>query len=122
MLSIIGAVVAGLSVFAGAFGAHALADSLTPQQAGWWDTANRYQFGHGLALVLCAIPPAGRARTVAGCAFLIGIAAFCGALYGLALGGPRWLGMVAPIGGASMMAGWAALAIALGRSRGRGRS
>lgn len=113
MIPPIGALLAGLAVLAGAFGAHALRDALTPEQSGWWETASRYQLAHGIALVLCAIPPAGRARTVAGFAFLVGIVAFCGALYGLAAGGPRWLGMVAPIGGAAMMVGWAALAVAL---------
>ncbi len=41
---------------------------------------------------------------------LVGASWFAAALYGLALGGPRWLGALAPIGGAAMISGWLALA------------
>jgi len=34
---------------------------------------------------------------------------FSGSLYWLALGGPRWLGPVTPIGGLCFIAGWIAL-------------
>jgi uncharacterized membrane protein YgdD (TMEM256/DUF423 family) len=43
-------------------------------------------------------------------AFLVGTALFCGALYGLALGGPNWLGAAAPLGGLGFIAGWSCLA------------
>ena len=35
---------------------------------------------------------------------------FSGALYGIGVGGPRWLGMIAPLGGVSLILGWCALA------------
>jgi uncharacterized membrane protein YgdD (TMEM256/DUF423 family) len=41
---------------------------------------------------------------------MAGIVVFGGTLYALALGGPRWLGAVTPIGGLCFLAGWAALA------------
>jgi uncharacterized membrane protein YgdD (TMEM256/DUF423 family) len=44
--------------------------------------------------------------------FLAGALLFPGALYGLALHGPRWLGAVAPFGGTSFILGWLALAAA----------
>ncbi len=47
---------------------------------------------------------------VAGWAFGLGILLFSGSLYGLALGGPRLLGPVTPLGGVSFIVGWIALA------------
>jgi uncharacterized membrane protein YgdD (TMEM256/DUF423 family) len=47
---------------------------------------------------------------IAGWAFVAGVLIFCGTLYGLAFGGPRWLGAITPIGGVSFMVGWACLA------------
>jgi uncharacterized membrane protein YgdD (TMEM256/DUF423 family) len=41
---------------------------------------------------------------------------FSGTLFAMALGAPRWLGAVTPLGGLSFLAGWAALAWAAGRS------
>jgi uncharacterized membrane protein YgdD (TMEM256/DUF423 family) len=41
---------------------------------------------------------------------------FSGTLYAMALGGPRWLGAVTPIGGVLIIAGWAWLAWAVARS------
>jgi uncharacterized membrane protein YgdD (TMEM256/DUF423 family) len=43
-----------------------------------------------------------------------GILVFSGTLYGIAFGGPRWLGAITPIGGlcfltAWLLAGWSAL-------------
>jgi uncharacterized membrane protein YgdD (TMEM256/DUF423 family) len=37
---------------------------------------------------------------------LIGAAIFAVSLYAMALGCPRWLGAVTPIGGAMMIGGW----------------
>lgn len=38
--------------------------------------------------------------------WLLGILLFSGSLYGLALGGPQWLGPVTPLGGIFLLAGW----------------
>jgi uncharacterized membrane protein YgdD (TMEM256/DUF423 family) len=43
--------------------------------------------------------------------FVLGITLFSGSIYALTLGAPRWLGMVAPVGGTSFMLGWAAIAV-----------
>ena len=50
------------------------------------------------------------APVVAGSAFLIGILFFSGSLYSLALGGPRWLGPITPLGGLAFIVGWASFA------------
>ena len=37
---------------------------------------------------------------------VIGMLLFAGSIYALTAGAPRWFGMVAPLGGLSLMAGW----------------
>lgn len=88
--------------------AHRLGQALTMQ--GW----------HALALLgtgLLAERRTGWAAHVAGGAFLLGMALFCGAVWSVALTGQSW-GRLAPAGGTLLMLGWLALAVAaLGRSR-----
>ena len=112
----LGATFALLAVALGAFGAHGLEGRLDARAQRSFETAARYQMFHAIALVLTGLAatrwPSLRSIRVAGIAFTVGIAAFCGSLYGLAAGGPRGLGMVAPLGGLSFMVGWAALAVA----------
>jgi uncharacterized membrane protein YgdD (TMEM256/DUF423 family) len=43
--------------------------------------------------------------------FVGGGLVFSGTLYAMALGAPRWLGAVTPLGGAALIAGWLALAL-----------
>ncbi len=110
-----GAIVAMLGVALGAFGAHGLEGKIDARAIASWHTASRYQMIHALALIATAWATRawpGRAPKVAGICFSVGLVLFCGSLYALALGSPRAFGMVAPIGGLSFMAGWAALATA----------
>jgi uncharacterized membrane protein YgdD (TMEM256/DUF423 family) len=53
---------------------------------------------------------------LAGWLFLAGIALFSGSLYALALGAPKWLGAVAPLGGTAFVLGWLAFAVAAWRA------
>lgn len=108
----IGALLALLAVAAGAFGSHALAARLTPDRLATWEIGARYQMYHALALLAAgwAAGRCGGAAVLAGWLFLGGTLVFSGTLYALALGGPRWLGAVTPVGGLTLMAGWAALA------------
>ncbi len=109
----IGAVLAGVSVAAGAFGAHALKAILTPDLLAAFETGARYQMYHALALVAVGLSrrqddtPAFRQ---AGIAFLIGIGLFSGSLYALALSGIRGLGALTPLGGLAFLTGWALFA------------
>ncbi|TPE62329.1 DUF423 domain-containing protein [Sandaracinobacter neustonicus] len=90
-----------LAVTIGAFGAHAITD---PQAKEWIITATRFQLPHAAAaFALLAWQP--RAK-LAPWLLTLGALIFAGALQGLALGGPRLLGMVAPVGGTLMIAGW----------------
>ena len=92
-----------VAVGLGAFGAHALRNGFSPEAKGWWETATLYMMVHAVAALACAI----WGVKGAGWAFVVGAAIFAGALYGLALGAPRFLGAVTPIGGVAMLIGWA---------------
>ncbi|MDE1899992.1 MAG: DUF423 domain-containing protein, partial [Xanthomonadaceae bacterium] len=100
------------AVLLGAFGAHALSGHLAAQAMSVWHTAVDYQFWHALALALAAFAaPPGRARAVALRAFGLGIVLFSGSLYALALGAPRWIGVITPMGGLALIIGWVALGL-----------
>ncbi len=108
------------AVALGAWAAHGLEAAHGARAVVLVETAVRYQFWHVLAMIAALVldhiarreqPPAEAAwLVVAGVLFAIGTIVFCGALYALAFGGPRWMGAVAPIGGTVLIAGWLALA------------
>jgi uncharacterized membrane protein YgdD (TMEM256/DUF423 family) len=119
----IGCVWAAVGVALGAFGAHALKDTLreTGQLANW-QTAVRYQMWHALALVgfglLCRRRAAG---ALPGWLFLTGSLLFSGSIYLLAfdlLSALIW--PLTPLGGVLLIAGWLAFAISALRSRPEG--
>ena len=113
----IAAIFGGLSVAGGAFGAHALREKIIERSLEIFDTGDRYQMYHALALLLVAIlmsrlesPPT--TLLVSGWLFIIGVVIFSGSLYAISLTGIKSLGAVAPLGGLALMLGWAALAVA----------
>lgn len=106
------ALLGGLTVAIGAFGAHGLRAML--EASGRFDTfetAVRYQFYHTLALlavgILAVVRPElrGPIGTTAAL-WLGGILFFSGSLYLLCFTGITKLGAVAPIGGLLLIAGW----------------
>jgi len=111
---LIAAALAGAaSVALGAFGAHALRETLDEQALATWRTAIDYAFWHALALLgVAALARDGvtRALAVAAVAFVAGIVLFSGSLCALALGAPRAVGIITPFGGVALIAGWLALA------------
>jgi uncharacterized membrane protein YgdD (TMEM256/DUF423 family) len=112
---VLGALFAGLSVAAGAFGAHALRGQLEPRMLEVFETAARYQMYHALALFAVAWlvqQTQAQAAQLAGWAFVAGILLFSGSLYAMALTGVRVLGAITPIGGVAFIVGWCALAVA----------
>ena len=98
-----------IAVAAGAFAAHGVTD---PQVKDWLRTGAQYQLAHVVA-AMAALGLFGRSlrgARLAAWLFLVGAALFSGSLYMMALTGARWLGAVTPVGGLSMLAGWASLA------------
>ena len=86
---IAGSVIGFFSVAAGAFGAHALKESLTAE-------------------LLARLDPGPLLRR-AGQGFTLGVVLFTGSLWILALTGQRWLGMVTTLGGISFLFAWSQL-------------
>lgn len=108
-----GCVFAFLGVAAGAFGAHALASRLPAERLDTFEIAVRYQMYHALALLALAWAAdrwPGAALHAAGWLFGAGILVFSGTLYAIALGAPRWLGAITPLGGVALMSAWLLLA------------
>lgn len=98
-----------LGVAAGAFGAHALGDSLGPDRVRTFETAVRYQLFHALALIGVGLASAhwpDRRWKVAGVFMTAGAVLFSGSLYALSLLDFGIFGAVAPVGGVSLLAGW----------------
>ena len=112
----VGALLGALAVTFGAFGAHALKARLGAEALDWWHTAVEYQMGH--AIVILALGLAYRPGTrLPGWLFVAGTLIFSTTLYALALGAPKWLGAVTPLGGLAMIGGWVVLAWRAGRGR-----
>ena len=103
---------AGLTAVAmAAVAAHGLG-GLDPAALAMVRSGIEMQGWHALALLACGLwaPRGGKLADAAGAAFAAGILLFCGALYALALGEVR-LGIMAPVGGTLLMAGWALLGL-----------
>ena len=118
------AILGGLGVAFGTFGAHLLPGFLekadyTPDQAAGAiassQTGVRYQMFHVPVLILIGVllsPGRRRALQVAGWAFLLGVLLFSGFLYAwiLTLQAWPWMVHVVPVGGTLLIVGWLALA------------
>ncbi len=98
MIGVFAALSAALAVAAGAFGAHGAS---SPLAAEWLRTGAFYQLVHAVAALAIMNNAQGAATTL-----LVGGGIFAVTLYVMALGGPRWLGAVTPIGGTLLIAGW----------------
>ena len=114
----IGAILGGLAVVAGTFGAHGLEGKVEPRALQTFEIGVRYQMYHALALVAVGLlslrTGSNRALSAAGWFFLVGSIVFPGSLYLLVLAGgtAQWLGGIAPIGGTAFILGWFTLAAA----------
>lgn len=118
----VGAILGGLAVVAGTFGAHGLEGKVEPGDLETFEVGVRYQMYHAFALIAVGLlamrsgpgPGSSRALSASGWLFLVGSIVFPGSLYLLVLAGGTadWLGMIAPIGGLAFIAGWFSLASA----------
>ena len=106
-----------LATVCGAFGAHALKGQLSAERLQRWDTAVRYHFFQALGLIGVGLTlraleggagglAAAAALRAAGALIVSGIILFSGSLYALALGAPRALGVLTPLGGLAWIAAW----------------
>lgn len=110
-----------LSVALGAFGAHGLKGVLDQYGKGIYETAVQYHMYHSLALLAVGALQICRPKCnlkLSGGSFIIGMVLFSGSLYLLALTGLKWLGAVTPVGGITLLLGWAGLFYAVSRQKG----
>jgi len=107
------AILGGLAVALGAFGAHALEGRVEARLLEVFETGVRYQFYHALALIAVVVAishwPNSNLPIIAGWLFVAGIVIFSGSLYLMTFTGIRWLGAITPIGGVAFIAGWLCL-------------
>jgi len=109
---IAGAVLAGLSVALGAFGAHAIVDTVSAERLETWHTAAKYLMSHGQALILVGILAHVFKIPLKWTIILLfsGTCVFSSSLFLLVITDTPWLGAIAPIGGFLMISGWLSLA------------
>lgn len=118
LILILAAVLGALTVALGAFGAHGLEKTLNelPRGREYWGTATQYALVHAAALVGLAGYAAREngSKVVRGAAWCWfgGAVVFAGALMTIALGGPKWFGAIAPIGGTALILGWVLAGVA----------
>lgn len=107
----------------GAIGTHGLRDVLLERgMTNAWETAARYHLLHSIALLAVGVALSqsdSNAKWLGWAArgWMAGVLLFSGSLYALALGGPRWLGPVTPLGGVCLLFGWFAVGVAGLRKR-----
>ena len=111
-----------LAVILGAFGAHKLKELVPPESVSTFQTGVTYQFYHVFALLALAllynyIP--GTLHEWAGRCFIIGVLLFSGSLYlfttfkVMGLDIPKGIGLITPLGGLFLIAGWVNLLVAV---------
>ncbi|HVN74713.1 MAG TPA: DUF423 domain-containing protein [Thermoanaerobaculaceae bacterium] len=116
----LGSALLAVAVAAGALGAHFLRGRLDAPSLSLWETAVRYLVVAGAGLLAVGLADDRQPRagwTAAGACLAVGAVIFSGTVGGLALGGPRWLGAVTPLGGVLLIAGFAVSAATAFRRR-----
>lgn len=105
---ILASFLAAIAVGAGAFGAHALEESLSPKRLETWNTAVTYHMWHALALIgLALVSKVFEVDLIWSMSLIVaGIFIFSGSLYLLCLTDTGWLGAITPIGGICFIVGW----------------
>ncbi|TNJ44634.1 DUF423 domain-containing protein [Tamlana fucoidanivorans] len=105
-----GALFGLLAVIFGAFGAHALKQTLSENQLKSFDVGVRYQMYHAIVLLILGYSSIDTAHVVYWC-FTLGIILFSFSIYVLVLFDAKgrklkFLGPVTPIGGLLLVLGW----------------
>jgi uncharacterized membrane protein YgdD (TMEM256/DUF423 family) len=117
-----GAILAGLAVALGAFGAHGLKKMVPVETVATFQTGVQYQVYHALALLVAGIlyeKCQQRFVRLAGIFFITGILLFSGSLYLLTVFkatetvGMGKFGLITPFGGIAFIAGWLMLCLGI---------
>ena len=98
-----------LAIILGAFGVHALKDSISADMLDAYKTGIQYQFYHTFAIALVGILMhfnKSRHLRWAGNLFILGTFIFSGMIYIMAITGYRALGIVPAFGGLILISGW----------------
>lgn len=98
-----------LATVLGALGTHSLKAHLSADKLQVYDTAVRYHFLHALGLLAIGVLLQHRDSTPlrwSAVSILVGILLFSGSLYLLTFGAPRLVGLLTPLGGVALIAGW----------------
>ncbi|MBX2849712.1 MAG: DUF423 domain-containing protein [Acidiferrobacterales bacterium] len=109
---VVGSTLCLFAVIFGAFGAHALAEVLeSNQREDVYELANRYQFYHGLALLILGgvSQQLRHSMTLISYLMTVGVVIFSGSLYVLALTNVSVYGAITPIGGVFLLISWGLL-------------
>jgi len=106
-----------ITIILGAFGAHALKESLTPEALKSFETAVRYQMYHVLFLLFINTTQllSVKSRNTISLIILIGILFFSGSIYAITIGGvsAKSIWFITPLGGLFFILGWFILAVKL---------
>ena len=122
------AIAGALAVALGAFGAHGLKQLVPPETISTFETGVRYHFYHVFAMLAVGLvamhEPIPQLKYACRC-FLTGIILFSGSLYLLTFlkathtVGLSGIGIITPIGGVFLIAGWLFLFLAVRKLTGR---
>ncbi len=121
ILFALGALLAGVSVAAGAYGAHAGAKFMSPESLITYEKAVRYQMYHSIAMLAAGMasfvwPGQKSFFNCAGLLFLSGIVLFSFSLYTISLTGIN-IGAITPFGGIAFVLGWLVMASGAWKAR-----
>ena len=118
ILLLAGILAALTGVVLGAFGAHALANSLSAEQLATYETAVRYQMYHAFGILVGATLArqyGGASFRVAATLMVVGIVLFSGSLY-LYIGTEApGFAVITPVGGLFFISAWLLLAVGVFR-------
>ena len=107
----LGAFLSGIGVILGAFGTHGLRGKIGYDLLQIYETANQYLLLHAAALIFYGLwsasqPEAKRPKCWPAMLFLVGVVVFSGSLYLITFTAIREFGMITPVGGLALIAGW----------------
>lgn len=110
----IAALIGALTIVLGAFGAHALQDTLTADGLKSFETAVRYQMYHVIVLLFVNSYQEFNLKTKNWISYLFfaGILFFSGSIYAITLGiNPKSIWFITPLGGLFFILGWLKMGI-----------